>query len=159
MSGYNRKFMSVEQGLQNAISDLRSKKIDFEKEIGRNEKYLRKCSDENDLDRNLDLKDAISIDKSLLSTGFGSTMLRVYQAQIDFHIKELHQSKTHEDIKNILFEINNACAKLITIVRESKEPSSDMGEEISSAEKSSIYKSIKEIEDKISSIKINIGSE
>ena len=38
MSGYNRKFMSLEQGLQNSISDLRSKKIDFEKEIGRNEK-------------------------------------------------------------------------------------------------------------------------
>ena len=85
--------------------------------------------------------------------------MQKYQAQIDFHIKELHQSKTHEDIKNILFEINNACAKLITIVRESQEPSSDMGEEISATEKSSIYKSIKEIEDQISAIKINIGSE
>lgn len=159
MNGYNRKFLSIEQGLQNAISDLRSRKIDFEKEIGRNEKYLRKCSDENDLDRNLDLKDAISIDKSLLNNGFGNTMLKVFQAQIELHIKELHQSKTHEDIKNILFEINNACAKLITIVRESKDPNSDMGEEISSSEKSSIYKSIKEIEDQITAIKINIGSE
>ena len=48
------------------INTIDGVKIDFEKEIGRNEKYLRKCSDENDLDRNLDLKDAISIDKSTL---------------------------------------------------------------------------------------------
>ena len=48
----------------------------------------------------------VEADKSLLNSGFGSTMLKVFQAQIELHIKELHQSKTHEDIKNILFEIN-----------------------------------------------------
>ena len=157
MNGYTRKFLSIEQALKAAITNLRSKKIDFEKSIGRNEKYLRKCSDENDKDRNIDLKDAIQLDKTLLNNSSGSPILKVYQAQIDEHIKSLHKAKKHEDIRNILFDIHDACSKLINIVRESKDPSGDMGEEISNREKESIYNSITEIEEQITAIKINIG--
>ncbi len=157
MNGYTRKFLSIEQALQGAIKDLTSKKVDFEKNIGRNEKYLRKCSDENDRKRNLDLKDAIQLDKTLLSNNSGHPLLKVYQAQINEYIDSLHKTKKQADIKNILFDIHTACSKLITIVRESKDPKSDMGEEISNREKESIYKSIKEIEEQISAIKINIG--
>jgi hypothetical protein len=159
MSGYTRNFLSIEQALKVAISDLRAKKTDFEKEIGRSEKYLRKCSDENEEDSNLDLKDAIQIDKTILDKSSGAPMYNVYQAQINNHIAHLHQKRNHQDIQNILLDIQQACSELINIVRESKKPTSDMGEKISNKEKESIYTAIKDIEEQISGIKIHIGPE
>ena len=159
MSGYTRNFLSIEQALKIAISDMRAKKIDFEKEIGRSEKYLRKCSDENEGDSNLDLKDAIQIDKTILGKSSGTPIFNVYQAQINNYITHLHQTKEHQDIQNILLDIQKACYELINIVRESKKPTSDMGEKISNKEKESIYTAIKDIEEQISGIKIHIGPE
>ena len=159
MNGYTRKFLSIEQALKTAISDLRAKKFNFEKEIGRSEKYLRKCSDENEEDSNIDLKDAIKIDKAILDIFGGSPILKVYQAQINYYIDHLYKKKEPNDIKNILLDIQKACYELINVVRESKKKDSHMGEEISNQEKELIYRSIKDIEEELSAIKIHIGLE
>ena len=159
MNGYTCKFLSIEQALKSAISDLRAKKLNFEKKIGRTEKYLRKCSDENDKDSNIDLKDAIKIDRAVLDIFGGSPILKVYQAQINNYIEHLHNEKKQNDIQNILLDIQQACYELIKVVRESKKEDSHMGEEISNQEKESIYTSIKDIEEQITAIKINIGPE
>ena len=76
----------------------------------------------------------------------------MYQAQIDNHITHLHQTTERQDIQNILIDIQQACSELINIVRESKKPTSHMGEKISNKEKESIYTSIKDIEEQISGL-------
>ena len=161
MNGYTKEFLSIEQALKGIIEDLKELEIDFDKEIGRNIKYLRRCADENPEagDRNLDLKDAIKIDKVLLNKEKGNPLFDLYNIHIQKHVKSLHQESEKSDIKNLLLDINSACSKLTNIVRLSKDPSSEMGEKISNREKEEIYFAIKDIEKQISSIKIYVGEE
>ena len=161
MSGYNRKYGSIEQSLQTIIDDLRKLKIDFKKEIGRSENYLRKCSDESiqASSNQLNVKDAITIDKLLLKNKLEPRILETYKYLINKYVESQNIAIDQRNIPNLIWDINDACQDLLKIVRESIDPKSDQGEKISNREKTDIYKNLTDIEAKISELKLTIGQE
>ena len=61
-----------------------------------------------------------------------------------------------DNLDSILVKFAILHGKLVEVIKEAQDPSSDLGKDISDVEKREIFESIKSIEDKILKIKIAI---
>ena len=114
---------------------------------------LRKCSDPNFKDNQLHHRDAISIDVASVRKGEGHPLLSVHQALVDQAMKHADQA---EGITRSLLHMGARIGDLMEVTEKAIDPNSPGGSSISKQEKDKIYKAIKEVEDKIATLKLSI---
>ena len=146
-----REFLSIEQALQQAIKDLRDDGL--KQATGKSEAHFRKCSDPGIKDNQLHHKDAVNIDIASVRKGEGHPLLSVHQALID---KAMKQSNQAGNITQSLLHMGARIGDLMEVTEKAMDPNSPSGSTISKQEKDKIYKAIKEVEDKIASLKLSI---
>jgi hypothetical protein len=86
--------------------------------------------------------------------GLGSPMLSAHQYQID---KALKANNNFENIMTSLVTTGVRIGKLMEVTNEAINPNSPDGKTISKMEKEKIYKAIRDVEEKISNLKLSIG--
>ena len=74
------------------------------------------------------------------------------------HELEKFEGNEDNDIDEMLVRSTILHGKLTEVVKQSEDPKSDRGKEISPLEKKEIMKAIKDVEDKILKIKLTIDS-
>ena len=146
-----REFLSIEQALQQAIKDLKDQGL--KQATGKSESHFRKCSDPNFKDNQLHHRDAISIDVASVRKGEGHPLLSVHQALVDQAMKHADQA---EGITKSLLHMGARIGDLMEVTEKAINPNSPGGSSISKQEKDKIYKAIKEVEDKIATLKLSI---
>jgi hypothetical protein len=146
-----REFHSVEQALKEVIKDLKNKVKDI---TGKTESHFRKCSDESDHDHHVYHADSIKLDIECMREGLGSPMLSAHQYQID---KALTSGKNLENITTSLIDTGARIGRLMEVTKLALDANSSAGKAISKMEKEQIYKSIRDVEEKISNLKLSIG--
>jgi len=149
-----RKTSSIENGLMEVIKILTEEEI--QEAIGKGSSYIRKCSNP-DLPQQIDHKDSFKLDKACIKKGKGHPLLTSHEYMV---AQELGRSEGNEDndIDAMLVKSTILHGKLTEAVKQSEDPKSDKGEEISPIEKKEIMKAIKDLEDKILKIKLTIDS-
>lgn len=146
-----REFHSIEQALKEVIKNLKDSVEDI---AGKSESHFRKCSDENDKDHHVLHAESIKLDIECMRKGLGSPMLSAHQYQID---KALKSKNDFENIITSLLNTGARIGKLMEVTHEAVQPESSDGRTISKIEKEKIYKAIREVEEKISNLKLAIG--
>ena len=147
----NRELSSIEHGLAEAIKNLKTEVI--EEVTGKSESYIRKCSDP-DLEQQLDHRDAIRIDKACVERGLSPYLLRSHEYII---LKELKKTKLEDQSMNeLLVQFTISLGKLLESIKTARNPKSEKGPVISSAEKKEIYDAFHELENKILKVKSSI---
>ena len=150
----NRELSSIEQGLAEAIKNLKTEII--EEVTGKSESYIRKCSDP-DLDQQLDHRDAIKIDKACVERGLSPYLLRSHEYII---LKELKKTSFEDQSMNeLLVQFTISLGKLLDSIKSAKNPKGEKGKTISAAEKKEIYDAFHVFENKILKIKTSIDKE
>jgi hypothetical protein len=86
--------------------------------------------------------------------GLGSPMLSAHQYQID---KALTSGKNLENITTSLIDTGARIGRLMEVTKLALDANSSAGKAISKMEKEQIYKSIRDVEEKISNLKLSIG--
>ena len=149
-----RKTASIENGLMEVITILSEEEI--QEAIGKGSSYIRKCSNP-DLPQQIDHNDSFKLDKACFKKGKGHPLLTSHEYMVT---QELEKSDSHEDydIDEMLVRSTILHGKLTEVVKQSEDPKSDRGKEISPLEKKEIMKAIKDVEDKILKIKLTIDS-
>ncbi len=143
-----RELSSIESGLSEAIKNLKTKII--QDATGKSESYIRKCSDP-DLDQQIDHVDAIKIDKACIQNGLTPYMLRAHQYIIEKEIKNIKTQ--NRDINELLIKFTILHGQLMDAIKTAKNPRSDKGETITSAEKKEVFEAFSKLEDKMLTIK------
>lgn len=152
MAGYTREFLSIEQALKEIIRKLESEEI--KSATGKSESALRKCSDENDLEHHLHLKDAIELDVACMRRGLGHPLLSAHEILVE---KSLKNKNDMENITTSLINIGGRIGHLMEVTQKAIDPNSEGGTAVSKQEKEDIYKAINELEEKIANLKLSIG--
>ena len=149
-----RKIASIENGLMEVITILSEEEI--QEAIGKGSCYIRKCSNP-DLPQQIDHNDSFKLDKACIKKGKGHPLLTSHEYMI---VQELEKFEGNEnnDIDEMLVRSTILHGKLTEVVKQSEDPKSDRGKEISPLEKKEIMKAIKDVEDKILKIKLTIDS-
>ena len=149
-----RKTASIENGLMEVIKILSEEEI--QEAIGKGSSYIRKCSNP-DLPQQIDHNDSFKLDKACIKKGKGHPLLTSHEYMI---VQELEKFEGNEnnDIDEMLVKSTILHGKLTEVVKQSEDPNSDRGKEISPLEKKEIMKAIKDLEDKILKIKLTIDS-
>ena len=149
-----RKMASIENGLMEVITVLSEEEI--QEAIGKGSSYIRKCSNP-DLPQQIDHNDSFKLDRACIKKGKGHPLLTSHEYMVT---QELEKSDSHEDndIDEMLVRSTILHGKLTEVVKQSEDPKSDRGKEISPLEKKEIMKAIKDVEDKILKIKLTIDS-
>jgi hypothetical protein len=146
-----REFHSIEQALKEVIKNL---KDSLETIGGKTDSHFSKCSDENDKDHQVLHKESIWLDIECMRRGLGSPMMSAHQYQID---KALKANNNFENIMTSLVTTGVRIGKLMEVTNEAINPNSPDGKTISKMEKEKIYKAIRDVEEKISNLKLSIG--
>ena len=149
-----RKMASIENGLMEVTKILSEEEI--QEAIGKGSSYIRKCSNP-DLPQQIDHNDSLKLDKACIKKGKGHPLLTSHEYMI---VQELEKFEGNEnnDIDEMLVRSTILHGKLTEVVKQSEDPKSDRGKEISPLEKKEIMKAIKDVEDKILKIKLTIDS-
>ena len=149
-----RKIASIENGLMEVITILSEEEI--QEAIGKGSSYIRKCSNP-DLPQQIDHNDSFKLDKACIKKGKGHPLLTSHEYMVT---QELEKSEGNEDndIDEMLVRSTILHGKLTEVVKQSEDPKSDRGKEISPLEKKEIMKAIKNVEDKILKIKLTVDS-
>ena len=149
-----RKTASIENGLMEVIAILSEEEI--QEAIGKGSSYIRKCSNP-DLPQQIDHNDSFKLDKACIKKGKGHPLLTSHEYMVT---QVLEKSDGHEDndIDEMLVRSTILHGKLTEVVKQSEDPKSDRGKEVSPLEKKEIMKAIKDVEDKILKIKLTIDS-
>jgi hypothetical protein len=149
-----RKTASIENGLMEVIKILTEEEI--QEAIGKGSSYIRKCSNP-DLPQQIDHNDSFKLDRACIKKGKGHPLLTSHEYMI---VQELGRYEVNKDndIDAMLVKSTILHGKLTEVVKQSEDPKSDKGEEISLLEKKEIMKAIKDLEDKILKIKLTIDS-
>ena len=149
-----RKTASIENGLMDVITILSEEEI--QEAIGKGSSYIRKCSNP-DLPQQIDHNDSFKLDRACIKKGKGHPLLTSHEYMI---VQELEKFSGHQDndIDEMLVKSTILHGKLTEVVKQSEDPKSDKGKEISALEKKEIMKAIKDLEDKILKIKLTIDS-
>jgi len=146
-----REFHSIEQALKEVIKNL---KETIEIVAGKSVSHFRKCSDENDKDHHVLHAESIKLDIECMRKGLGSPLLSAHQYQID---KALKSQNDFENIVTSLISTGARIGKLMEVTQQAVDPNSPDGKIISKTEKEKIYKAIREVEEKLSNLKLSIG--
>ena len=149
-----RKTASIENGLMEVITILSEEEI--QEAIGKGSSYIRKCSNP-DLPQQIDHNDSFKLDKACIKKGKGHPLLTSHEYMIVQELKKFEGNKNN-DIDEMLVKSTILHGKLTEVVKQSEDPKSDKGKEISALEKKEIMKAIKDVEDKILKIKLTIDS-
>ena len=149
-----RKIASIENGLMEVTKILSEEEI--QEAIGKGSSYIRKCSNP-DLPQQIDHNDSFKLDRVCIKKGKGHPLLTSHEYMI---VQELEKFEGNEnnDIDEMLVKSTILHGKLTEVVKQSEDPKSDRGKEISPLEKKEIMKAIKDLEDKILKIKLTIDS-
>ena len=149
-----RKAASIENGLMEVTKILSEEEI--QEAIGKGSSYIRKCSNP-DLPQQIDHNDSFKLDRACIKKGKGHPLLTSHEYMI---VQELEKFEGNEnnDIDEMLVKSTILHGKLTEVVKQSEDPKSDMGKEVSPLEKKEIMKAIKDLEDKILKIKLTVDS-
>ena len=149
-----RKTASIENGLMEVITILSEEEI--QEAIGKGSSYIRKCSNP-DLPQQIDHNDSLKLDKACIKKGKGHPLLTSHEYMIVQELKKF-EGNENNDIDEMLVKSTILHGKLTEVVKQSEDPKSDMGKEVSPLEKKEIMKAIKDLEDKILKIKLTVDS-
>jgi len=149
-----RKTASIENGLMEVITVLSEEEI--QEAIGKGSSYIRKCSNP-DLPQQIDHNDSFKLDKACIKKGKGHPLLTSHEYMITQELEKF-EGNQENDIDEILVRSTILHGKLTEVVKQSQDPKSDRGKEVSPLEKKEIMKAIKDVEDKILKIKLTIDS-
>jgi hypothetical protein len=142
-----RDFLSLEQALIHASKDLTDEEL---KSIGKTREDIRRFSDPSKKDRQILHRDSIEIDVALAKKNKGTPILKAHEALID---KALAGNNAKDNIRPTLLRAGERLGMLMGITEKALDPSSPDGASISKDEKDKIYKALKEVEEKIASLK------
>ena len=146
-----REPLSIEKILKGIISKLKENEI--EEFTGKSISHFRKCSDPDDKDHNLHLKDAIKLDILSVKSQKGTPFLDHISLIIN---KEFSDMDKLEDVSRNLINIGGRIGNLMDITDKALHPEGPKGEEISKREKDNIFNAISEVEEKIAKLKLSI---
>ena len=149
-----RKAASIENGLMEVTKILSEEEI--QEAIGKGSSYIRKCSNP-DLPQQIDHNDSFRLDRACIKKGKGHPLLTSHEYMIA-HELEKFEGNQDNDIDEMLVRSTILHGKLTEVVKQSEDPKSDRGKEVSPLEKKEIMKAIKDVEDKILKIKLTIDS-
>ena len=149
-----RKTASIENGLMEVTKILSEEEI--QEAIGKGSSYIRKCSNP-DLPQQIDHNDSFKLDRACIKKGKGHPLLTSHEYMIA-HELEKFEGNEDNDIDEMLVRSTILHGKLTEVVKQSEDPKSDRGKEVSPLEKKEIMKAIKDVEDKILKIKLTIDS-
>ena len=149
-----RKAASIENGLMEVTKILSEEEI--QEAIGKGSSYIRKCSNP-DLPQQIDHNDSLKLDKACIKKGKGHPLLTSHEYMITQELEKFEGNKNN-DIDEMLVKSTILHGKLTEVVKQSEDPKSDRGSEISPLEKKEIMNAIKDLEDKILKIKLTIDS-
>ena len=149
-----RNAASIESGLMEVTKILTEEEI--QEAIGKGSSYIRKCSNP-DLPQQIDHNDSFKLDKACIKKGKGHPLLTSHEYMIAHELEKFEGNKDN-DIDEMLVRSTILHGKLTEVVKQSEEPKSDRGKEISPLERKEIMKAIKDVEDKILKIKLTIDS-
>ena len=149
-----RKIASIENGLMEVITVLSEEEI--QETIGKGSSYIRKCSNP-DLPQQIDHNDSFKLDKACIKKGKGHPLLTSHEYMIAQELKKFEGNQDN-DIDEMLVRSTILHGKLTEVVKQSEDPKSDRGKEVSPLEKKEIMKAIKDVEGKILKIKLTIDS-
>ena len=149
-----RNAASIESGLMEVTKILTEEEI--QEAIGKGSSYIRKCSNP-DLPQQIDHNDSFKLDKACIKKGKGHPLLTSHEYMIAQELKKFEGNQDN-DIDEMLVRSTILHGKLTEVVKQSEDPKSDRGKEVSPLEKKEIMKAIKDVEDKILKIKLTIDS-
>ena len=149
-----RKTASIENGLMEVITILSEEEI--QEAIGKGSSYIRKCSNP-DLPQQIDHNDSFKLDRACIKKGKGHPLLTSHEYMVTQELEKFEGNEDN-DIDEMLVRSTILHGKLTEVVKQSEDPKSDRGKEISPLEKKEIMKAIKDVEDKILKIKLTIDS-
>ena len=149
-----RKIASIENGLMEVTKILSEEEI--QEAIGKGSSYIRKCSNP-DLPQQIDHNDSFKLDKACIKKGKGHPLLTSHEYMITQELEKFEGNQDN-DIDEMLVRSTILHGKLTEVVKQSEDPKSDRGKEVSPLEKKEIMKAIKDVEDKILKIKLTIDS-
>ena len=149
-----RNAASIESGLMEVTKILNEEEI--QKAIGKGSSYIRKCSNP-DLPQQIDHNDSFKLDRACIKKGKGHPLLTSHEYMIA-HELEKFEGNQDNDIDEMLVRSTILHGKLTEVVKQSEDPKSDRGKEVSPLEKKEIMKAIKDVEDKVLKIKLTIDS-
>ena len=149
-----RKTASIENGLMEVTKILSEEEI--QEAIGKGSSYIRKCSNP-DLPQQIDHNDSFKLDKACIKKGKGHPLLTSHEYMIVQELKKF-EGNENNDIDEMLVKSTILHGKLTEVVKQSEDPKSDMGKEVSPLEKKEIMKAIKDLENKILKIKLTVDS-
>ena len=142
-----RDFLSLEQALIHASKDLTDEEL---KIIGKTREEIRRFSDPLKTDRQILHRDSIQIDVALAKKDKGTPILKAHEALID---KALEGHNVKAGIMQSLLHTGERLGRLMGVTEKALDPSGPSGSNISKDEKDKIYKALKEVEEKIASLK------
>ena len=146
-----REPLTVEHVLSQVINKLEENEV---KNItNKSISHFRKCSDPDDKDHTLYLKDAILLDLILYKKKLGTPLLDHFNLSLDYGLKNINE---YENVSNVLINIGGRIGNLMDITQEAINPESNEGSNITDLEKQKIFKAILEVEEKISKLKLSI---
>ena len=145
-----RDFLSLEQALIHASKDLTDEEL---KKIGKTREDIRRFSDPSKTDRQILHRDSIQIDVALAKKNKGTPILKAHEALVD---KALEGQNTKANIMQSLLHTGERLGRLMGVTEKALDPYSPGGSSISKEEKDKIYKALKEVEEKIASLKKSI---
>ena len=147
-----RKVGSVEDGIMQILKILSEEEI-FSA-IGKTSSYLRKCSDPQQ-QQEIDHNDSVKLDLACIKKGNAPPLITAHEYIVanEYKNSDLHKNN---DIDEMLVKSTILHGKLTEVVKQSEEPKSDLGKDISVLEKKEIMEAIKNLEDKIHKIKITV---
>ena len=149
-----RKAASIENGLMEVTKILSEEEI--QEAIGKGSSYIRKCSNP-DLPQQIDHNDSFKLDRACIKKGKGHPLLTSHEYMITQELEKF-EGNENNDIDEMLVKSTILHGKLTEVVKQSEDPKSDMGKEVSPLEKKEIMKAIKDVENKILKIKLTIDS-
>ena len=122
--------------------------------IGKTSSYLRKCSDPQQ-QQQIDHNDSVKLDLACIKKGKAPPLITAHEYIVanEYENSEVHKNN---DIDEMLVKSTILHGKLTEVVKQSEDPKSDLGKNISVLEKKEIMEAIKNLEDKIHKIKITV---
>ena len=142
-----RDFLSIEQALAHALKELADQDL-----LGTKKKKetFQVYADPAKHERNITLRDSVEVDAALMKKEKGHPLLDVYHSILDL---KLHGDNKKPKIERTLITMGERVGKLMGEVEKSISEDGDSGQKITKEEKDKIYTAIKELEEKITSLK------
>jgi len=146
-----RKPLSIEFVLSQMLTKITDEEIKLS--TNKSLSHFRKCSDPDDKDHTLYLKDAILLDLVLHKKKLGTPLLDHFNLSLDYGLKNINE---YENISNVLVNIGGRIGNLMDITQEAINPEGHEGSNITDQEKQKIFKAILEVEEKIAKLKLSV---